>query len=194
MTNNPETTPSFEVLPLTAERWPDLEDLFGAHGAYGGCWCMWWRLPRSEFQRMSGEEKRQGLKDLAETGPVPGLIGYLDGQSAAWIAIAPRETFGALERSRTLKRIDDQPVWSIVCFFVRRSARGQGLTLPLIRAALAYAARQGAAIVEAYPIDTPQEDIPPVNLFMGRIETFRQAGFVEVARFSAKRPVMRWYG
>ena len=35
------SSPSFEFHPLTKDRWIDFEALFGARGAYGGCWCMW---------------------------------------------------------------------------------------------------------------------------------------------------------
>jgi GNAT superfamily N-acetyltransferase len=186
---------SFEApqfLPLTTGNWADLEKLFGPHGAYSGCWCMWWRLPRAEFGRQSGEQRKAGLKGLVDSGQAPGILAYLDGDPIAWVSLAPRETYPALERSRTLKRVDDQPVWSIVCFFIAKAYRGRGLMAELLRGAVTYAAQQGARIVEAYPVDAGDRTVPGgTEGYMGLISAFRRAGFVEVARPSPRRAVMR---
>ena len=140
-----------EFHPLTPDRWEDFARLFGAHGAYGGCWCMWWRETRAEFEKRQGAGNRRAMKQIVESGEVPGILAYAAGEPAGWISIAPREKFSGLERSRVLKRIDDTPVWSIVCFFVGKEYRSRGLAVPLIRAAVEYAAERGAKVVEAYP-------------------------------------------
>src|SRR5881409_2274338 len=116
---------------LTPARWRDLEKLFGDRGACGGCWCMWWRLKRSQFERQKGQENRRALKAIVDSGETPGLLGYTRGEPIAWRAIAPRELYPVLERSRILKRVDDEPVWSIVCLFVARPFRRQGVTVLL---------------------------------------------------------------
>lgn len=182
-----------EFHPLTPERWGDLERLFGPHGAYGGCWCMWWRLSRAEFNRQSGAERKAGLKALVDAGQVPGILAYVGDEPVAWVAIGPRPDFAPLERSRTLKRVDDQPAWAIVCFFIARPYRGRGLMTELIRGAVAYATAQGAPIVEAYPVDTRGGTVPgSTQGYMGLISAFRRAGFVEVARRTPRQPVMRY--
>ena len=181
-----------EFHPVTSERWADLERLFGPRGAYAGCWCMWWRLARAEFARQSSAERKAGLKALADTGRPPGILAYASGNLIAWVSVGPRGDFLSLERSRTLKRVDDRPVWSIVCFFVAPPYRSRGLLVPLIEGAVAYAASQGAAIVEAYPTDPGEERVDGGSAgFMGLVSAFRRAGFVEVARRSVRRPVMR---
>ncbi len=181
------------LFPLTGERWADLETLFGVNGAYAGCWCMWWRLSRAEFSRLDRESRRLALKALVDQGVVPGVLAYVDGQPAAWCSLAPREQYLSLERSPTLKRIDDQPVWSIVCFYVARAYRRRAILLPLIRKALQYAAQNGARIVEAYPYQPDaDEKVQPVSSFMGLYSTLYKAGFVEVSRPSPKRPLMRY--
>ena len=182
---------SFSVHPLTPERWDDFETLFGPNGAYSGCWCMWWRLSRAEFSRLSAADRRLAMKALVDTGARPGLLAYVDGAPAGWCSIGPRQGFASLERSTTLKRVDDQPVWSIVCFFVAKSFRGRGLQTRMLAAALDYARGQGARIVEAYPVEAGQK-LPPVSSFMGLAGTFRAAGFVEVARPSPRRPILRF--
>lgn len=185
--------PDLTFHPLTAERWQDLATLFGERGAYSGCWCMWWRLTRSQFERQKGEGNRQALEQIVAGGDVPGLLAYAGGQPAAWCAVAPRERYPALERSRTLKRIDDAPVWSIVCFFVAKPFRHRGLTAALLRAAVAYAAEHGAQIVEGYPIEPENPDVPPFASYLGVASTFRRAGFIEVRRHSRRGVTMRWY-
>jgi GNAT superfamily N-acetyltransferase len=180
------------IYPLTPDRWADLETLFGPRGAIGGCWCMWWRLTRSEYDRQKGEGNRQAMHAIVASGEVPGLLAYSGGRPVAWCSVAPRTAFPSLDRSRVLKRVDDQPVWSIVCFFMARGFRRQGLSLRLIQAAVDYARSQGARIVEAYPIEPKKDDAPDFYAFTGMASTFRKAGFVEVARRSETRPIMRY--
>src|SRR5207247_5785681 len=79
------------IAPLTAERWPDLVALFGPKGAYGGCWCMYFRRPRaawSEGCKEGGRGNRRALQALAKKGPAPGLLAYVGGEPAGWCALA----------------------------------------------------------------------------------------------------------
>ena len=177
--------------PLTADCWPDFETLFGEHGAYGGCWCMWWRLTRREFEAQQGEDNRQAMKAIVKSGEVPGILAYHEGQPVGWCSVAPREQFGSVERSRVLKRLDDTPVWSIVCFFVAKGYRGQGVAESLIRAAVDYVKSQGGKVVEAYPTVPKTDKLPPVSSFMGMPTMFERAGFVECARPSQSKVIMR---
>lgn len=185
------------VVPATIERWDDLEALFGPRGAYSGCWCMFWRLRRADFGRMTGEGNRSALRDLAMNHRPPGVLGYVDGTAVGWCSIGPREDFAALERSRTLKRVDDAPVWSIVCFFVAKPYRRKGMMAQLLRGAVNYAASQGATTVEAYPIDLHSHRLEGEKLhgyagFMGIVSVFEAAGFVKVADASETQWIMRY--
>lgn len=182
---------SIEVHPLTAERWADLEALFGPRGAYGGCWCMWWRLTGREFGQGAGEGNRRAMEALVGSGQVPGLLAYADGRPVGWCSVGPREAFGRIERSRVLKRVDDRPVWSIVCFYVGRGWRGRGLVAALLEAAVDYAAAQGAQAVEGYPLAPRQDRVPAMYAFRGLVANFERAGFRQVARRSPSSPVMR---
>jgi GNAT superfamily N-acetyltransferase len=181
-----------EFHALTPDRWNDLETLFGERGACGGCWCMWWKMKRSEFKQRKGKENKKAFKKIVADGEVPGIIAYSDGEPAGWCALEPREKYSLLENSRTLKRVDDQPVWSVVCFFVAKPFRGRGVTKRLLQAALEYARKQGAKIVEGYPID-PKKPLPAAFAYTGLVSAFRAAGFVEVLRRSETRPIMRYF-
>ena len=178
--------------PVSRESWPDLEELFGRHGASGGCWCMWWRLKRSEFRARSGEQKRAALKGIVDAGAVPGILAYLGDRPIGWCSIAPREQFPVLDRSPVLGRVDGQPVWSIVCFFIAAPYRGAGLNRLLIGEAVRYAAQHGARIVEAYPVDMAHSQDTSAEAFTGFARTFLGLGFHEVARRSGRRPILRY--
>ena len=189
----PNTLPELAIHAVTSPRWPDLEKLFGPRGACAGCWCMWWKLPRSEFDLLRGDGTRLALKRLVDAGNVPGLLAYVRSEPVGWCALSPREAYPRLERSRVLKRVDNEPVWSVVCFFVARPFRRKGVTVRLLEAAVAHARQHGAAIVEGYPVEPRGTKIPDVFAYTGTISAFRQAGFVEVVRRSATRPIMRRY-
>lgn len=184
--------PDFHFHPLTPDRWDDLERLFGARGATGGCWCMYFHSKQSDYERMKGEGNRQAFRGLVQAGPPPGILAYAGTEPAGWCAVAPRTDYDRLARSRILAPVDDRPVWSVVCFFVGRQYRRQGLTSQLLRAALDYARQNGAQLVEGYPVEPQTAKMPDVFAFTGVAETFRQVGFVEVARRSPTRPLMRY--
>ncbi len=164
----------------------------GPHGAYGGCWCMWWRLTRKVFEQQQGEGNRRAMKAIVDAGRVPGILGYREGQAVAWCSVAPREAFASLNRSPVLKRIDDEPVWSLVCFYIARNFRKAGLMHAIIRASIDHVRRQGGGIVEAYPSILKSKKAPPTSSFMGTPEAFRQAGFAECAAPSAAKRIMRY--
>jgi GNAT superfamily N-acetyltransferase len=186
-----EDPPDIAYHPLAPDRWDDLETLFGQRGACGGCWCMWWRSKRSDFDRAKGEGNREAFHALVSARQALGILAYVDGVPVGWCGIAPRETLPALERSRVLKRVDDQPVWSVNCFFVARPFRRRGLTAGLLRAAVAYAAAEGAQLVEGYPVAPRNSTMPDVFAWTGLLSAFEGAGFVEVARRSETRPIVR---
>ncbi len=184
------------VHPLTPERWPDLEVLFASKGCSIArhCWCMAYRRTGSPGKPESGaanaRTNRADLKALVDAGRPPGLIGYRGGEPVGWVSLGPREDYARLERSPIMKPVDDRPVWSIVCFVVPPAHRGQGIARALLDGAVAYAKRQGATLVEAYPVDKPERTKSDF-IWFGAKSMFDAAGFVEVARRKPERPVVR---
>jgi GNAT superfamily N-acetyltransferase len=178
--------------PANASRWKDLEELFGERGACGGCWCMFWRLPRKEFDAGKGTGNKRALKRIVTAGREPGILAYRGEEPIGWCALAPRQDYVALERSRILKPVDDQPVWSISCLFIKKPYRRRGVSAQLLGAAVEFAAAHGALIVEGYPVEPSMEKMPDPFLWHGIPSAFSKAGFHEVARRSKSRPIMRF--
>lgn len=157
---------------------------------------MFWRMKNSEFQRVRGAGTKTLFKEMTERNEIPGLLTYKDGMPVGWCSIGPREKYLTSERSQRLKRIDDQPIWSIVCFNIHKSHRRQGMMSSLIRGALEHAQNNGASLVEAYPTDLHSPLLTGKKLtgysgFMGIVDAFKENGFEEVGRASETQVIMR---
>ncbi|HYF92661.1 MAG TPA: GNAT family N-acetyltransferase [Symbiobacteriaceae bacterium] len=176
--------------PVTAELWDDFEKLFGKNGACGGCWCMSWRQSRKEYALFHGEANKLAMKQIVESGEVPGLLAYDGTEPVAWCSVAPRSTFPRLEASRWVKLVDKRPVWSVVCFFVAKKYRKQGMTVALLNASADYVRQQGGEVLEGYPA-VPSGEQPPAFLWNGIYNAFLKAGFAEVARSAPTRAIVR---
>ena len=183
----------FTVFPVTPERFADLERLFGPRGACGGCWCMVSRLDRRTFEAQKGAGNHRALQGLVASGTVPGLLAYRDGVPVGWLALAPREDYPRLVHSRIARPEPLPGTWAVSCFFVTPGIRGQGATLPLLRAAARFAFDHGARCLEGYPYEVGQNP-PPVFAYMGLARSFLRTGFRRVAPYGKSRVLMRLDG
>lgn len=185
-----------QAKPLTRERWGDFESIFGARGCSVArvCWCMYYRLSGCEADPPAGctraAANRKRMKALVDAGRFTGLIGYRDRTPVGWVSFGPREEFRKLARSPVMKPVDAQPVWSIICFVVPAEFRDQGMAHALLRAAVAYAKKHGAKIVEAYPVDRKTRAADD-SMWFGSKSMYDAAGFDEVARRRPARPIVR---
>ncbi len=154
---------------------------------------MYWRRPRSEFNKEFGEGNKKAMKEIVFSGKIPGLIAYYEDEPIGWCSVAPREDFPVLNRSPKLKPIDNLPVWSIICLFIAKEYRMQGLTTELVKAAITYAKENGARIIEAYPIIPENSQNPKYEAYTGIKSTFDKLGFKVMIQRSKIRPIMRLY-
>jgi GNAT superfamily N-acetyltransferase len=191
MTKAREAKSDIEFHPLRPDRWSDLEKLFGERGACGGCWCMWWRLPRAQWVMQKGAGNKSALRRLVASNEEPlGVLAYLDNEPAGWCALAKRASYPRLANSRIMAPIDDKSVWSVTCFFVARQYRRRGLMVALLKEAVRFAAKRGAKILEGYPYEV-RKGYPDVFYYTGTASAFQKTGFREVARRSPTRPIFR---
>lgn len=191
---------ALDIQPLTGERLPDLAALFNQGGDPKWCWCAYYRIRGVDFAAGSAARNRQVLEAAVGTtateGRSPGLVAYRDGEAVGWVSVGPREDYERLKRSKVLAPVDERPVWSIVCFVVARSARGQGVATALLDAAVDYAREHGGTLLEAYPIETDGERVSAAKAYKGTVAMFERAGFEVVERrkanaASAPRPIVR---
>jgi ribosomal protein S18 acetylase RimI-like enzyme len=184
-----------DIRPLTPDRWQDFEAIFNARGCSvaRGCWCMYYRRSGTQAfatNRARVKNNKAGFRAIVKAGGTPGLIAYRDGVPVGWVAVGPREDFAKLARSPVLRPVDEAKVWSIICFVVPAEFRGQGVARALLRGAIAHARRQGARLVEAYPVDRQGRSADD-SMWFGAKSMFDAAGFTEVARRKPQRPIVR---
>jgi GNAT superfamily N-acetyltransferase len=178
---------NLRIRPLTPDLWPALEDLFSDNWPCGGCWCMYWRIG-SAYRKQPGKTNQAAFREVVKKGPPPGLLAFDGDLAVGWCQLTPRDALSWLNRSWRLRRVDDVPVWSISCFYVRKAYRKHGVTSVLIAAALKAAKKAGAPALEAYPLDA---DLTPSASSTGYVSTFERAGFRIVGRHTPPRPIMR---
>ena len=176
--------PKLRFKPVTKASWPDFAALFEAPGGPKYCWCMAWRATPQEIKDTGKASRKPLMHGRVEKGTTVGLVGTLDGEPVAWVSIAPRDTY------RDLGGPEPEPgenIWSLACMYVRRQLRGEGHGRELIDAAIAYAKKRGATMLEAYPVDPKS----PSYRFMGFVPAFEKLGFRKVGTAGSRRHVMR---
>lgn len=172
------TSGEIQIHPVTASNWDDFERLFSKRGSPHYCWCSVYRFANN--QDLTKDERKEGMRRLVSGGTPIGVVAYDAREPVGWCSVAPRESYVKLERSRTMPRVTDSdtPTWTVLCFFVVRSARGEGVSLALLRDAVDYAREAGAEIVEGYPFDTAGIS----SRHRGHSRVFEAAGFQQDGR------------
>ncbi len=180
--------------PVTRKNWYKFVTLFGEKGACGNCWCMYYRLPRADFDAGKTDDgNKNAIKNLVWSDRPVGMIGLIEGEAIAWCAFAPRQDFMRLENSRVHKRIDNNEVWSIPCLFINKKYRKSGISVQLLKETIKYARDNGIKIIEAYPTIATKDNIPDSFVWYGLLKSFERAGFKVIDRTSKNRPMVRYY-
>ncbi len=194
MKHNESILDALTFEPVTGKNWEKFETLFGERGACANCWCMFYRLPMAEFKEgKKNNGNKEKIKSLIMSKKPVGLIALYEGQAIAWCALAPREDFIKLEKSRVHKRIDDLPVWSIPCFFIHKKFRRKGVSVALLKGVIEYARKNKIGVIEAYPTIPTQPVLPDAFAWIGLYKSFERAGFRIVDHKSKSRPMVRYY-
>lgn len=182
----------FSYKPLTVQNWTDFETVMGEKGGSAGCWCMWNRLEKREFEEGKGETNKCRMKELVKE-KVTGIILYYEDEPVGWLSIIERNEAVIFNRSKVLERVDDLPVVSISCIYTRKKYTGKGIAEELLKAVIEYAHKTGVAVLEGYPIDTQGKKTISNFVYTGFYSTYVKVGFEEVARRSESKPIMRYY-
>ncbi|MFJ2553107.1 GNAT family N-acetyltransferase [Microbacterium sp. NPDC087591] len=179
----------------TAARWDDVQHALTGGGDGASCQCIWPVLSNKDWNQTTTAQRTQMFHEEIDAGPPPGIVAYVDGEAAGWIRIGPRTRQARIPRTRmiaaaTTEPFDDESVWAVSCFVVRREHRGAGLNRELLRAAVDYARESGARLIEGYPVDTAGEKKRANDLFHGTLNTFTTAGFIETAELKPGRTLV----
>ncbi len=192
-TNDPEFLNQLTFEPLSKQNWAKFVQLFGDRGACGNCWCMSFRLKKQDYEEGKiNEGNKNAMKELVWANKPTGILGFYEDIPIAWCAFAPREHFLKVENSRVHKRIDEQPVWSIPCFFIDKNFRKQGVSVELLKFVIKYAKENNIEVVEAYPTIPTQPKLPDAFAWIGLYKSFERAGFKIVDKTSKSRPMVRY--
>ena len=176
---------------LNTKNWYQFEKLMGEKGGCGGCWCMAFRLPTKEFNENKYDGNKELMHSLVKDQQPIGLLAICEDEPVAWLAMAPREDYIKIENSRTLIRVDDKPVWSITCFFVKKEYRRVGVSKALIKGAIDFARQKDIQTLEAYPALPYSAKVPDAFLWVGLLSSFLANGFKIVKQNGKSRAIVR---
>lgn len=182
-TTTPPPDARVRVRAITANDWPIIEQLFGENGACGGCWCMYWRVPRGGklWDESKGEKNRRAFRKLVTAGNVHGCIAFHGNDPVGWCCVGPRGDFPRIERTKTLATDWDERTWSAPCFYIRSAWRGHGVATALLKEAVKLARKLGAKQLEAYPVEPKSVDkIPAAFAWTGVPRMFEACDFVQI--------------
>ena len=198
------TMPEVTIVPANEASWEDLQAVFGTRGAAATCQCQRYKLrPREAFSKFPAEERARRLREQTDcshpaSDTTSGLVAYLDREPVGWCAVEPRTAYPGLLRNnrvpwegRAEDKTDDS-IWAVTCVFTRAGFRRKGISHALVQAAVDFARRRGARVLEAYPLLTDAgRGFILEELHVGSRSIFEAAGFTEVSRPTLRRVVMR---
>lgn len=189
------------IVPANESSWDDLVAIFGTTDA-GHCQCQRFKVVGWIWRDSTLEQRTAMLRAQTACGnrnaaATSGLVAYVDDEPAGWVAVEPRTEYPKLRTSRVpwtgrAEDKDDDEIWAVTCFVVRKGYRGRGLTYPLALATIDFARERGARALEAYPMLTqPGKEITWGELHVGARQVFEDAGFKQVSSPTIRRVVMR---
>ena len=189
--------PEFSWRPANEASCSDVEAVFEAGGARK-CRCQGLKVPGWIWRDTTQEERDAALVKQAgcgTSGPTSGLVGYLGGEPAGWVAVEPRENYPRIwARQKSWMRIDPdlEGVWSVTCFVVRKAFRRQGLMYQLAGATVEHGKQVGARVLEGYPTEPPPgKTVIWDEASVGLLQVFLAAGYEVEASPTLRRRVVR---
>lgn len=188
-------SPTLKCRKLTRRDWPQIEKLFGARGACGGCWCMFWRFEgaRAEWKKALGAGNKRAFKRLVEAGRVRGCLAFSGREPVGWVSVGPKREFAYFARSRSIPASDDARDWCVSCFYVPAAWRGKGVAGALLAAAVDLAGRSGARSIEGYPLvpKRPGELAPAAFAWTGVPALYKRCQFERAKNPVAEKVIYR---
>lgn len=185
--------PDIAVRDLTPDDWPTVRALFGKNGACGGCWCMYWKVPRGGqlWEDVKGAKNQRAFRRLVTSGEQLGCLAFAQEEPVGWCSVGPRASYPRMERSRVLRCDWDEGTWSVPCFYVPARWRGRGVASALLAGAVDLARRHGARVLEGYPVVPKSAQVPGAFAWTGVPVLFERRGFRDERPSGGPRPIYR---
>jgi GNAT superfamily N-acetyltransferase len=189
--------PEFTWRPANEAATTDVLAVFDGGGARR-CRCQGLKVEGWIWRDSTQEQRDAALLEqtaCGTDGPTSGLIGYVDGEPAGWVAVEPRENYPRIwARKQPWMRMDPERegVWSVTCFVVRKGFRRQGLMYELAAATVEYGRQVGARVLEGYPTE-PADGKTVIwdEASVGLLQVFLDAGYEVAASPTLRRRVVR---
>ncbi len=158
--------PPLPFRPANEAAGEDILAIFGTHGGDGSafrCQCQRYkaiprRLDYADALRPLGERAAR-LREQTQCGnpaaaSTSGIVAYWDGEPVGWCAVERRShhtNLGRVPWSGRSENKCDEGIWAPTCFVVRSGFRRRGVSYALARAAVDFAWKRGARVLEGYP-------------------------------------------
>jgi GNAT superfamily N-acetyltransferase len=179
----PIASEQLTIVPASEASWNDVAAIFGTADYPSRCQCQRFKVVPYIWRDSTQEERTAMLRMQTACGEpdaaaTSGLVAYVDGEPAGWVAVEPRTAYPKLRTSPVPWRgrhedKDDDGIWAVRCLVVRKGYRGRGLTDPLAWATIDFARERGARALEAYPMITqPGKEITWGELYVGARQVF----------------------
>ncbi|WP_018155832.1 GNAT family N-acetyltransferase [Demetria terragena] len=187
----------FSWRPANEASVEDVAAVFDAGGA-SKCRCQALKVPGWIWRDSTQDGREAALREqtaCGTTSPTSGLIGYVDGEPAGWVAVEPRDTYPRIwSRKQPWMRMEPERdgIWSVTCFVVRKGMRNTGLMYELAAATVEYGQQVGASVLEGYPIEpAPGKKVIWDEASVGLLQVFLDAGYDVYASPTLRRRVVR---
>jgi GNAT superfamily N-acetyltransferase len=170
----------YTIRPLDASTWEAFAELVERNnGIFGGCWCIGFH---GEISRTDASWNRAAKERRVRDGRAHAAMVFDDsGTAQGWCQYGSPEELPAIKHRREYEKdVPPRPDWRIMCLFVDRKHRGQGIARAALEGALDHMAEAGGGLVEAISEVTAGRQAQGRFLFSATVELFEEHGFTRV--------------
>jgi GNAT superfamily N-acetyltransferase len=150
-----------QVHPVTRDRIDDWlrffdHDAFAGNPDWASCYCLEPHEPATPAQERAWRETRRTVAQRLRGGTTFGYLAYVDGRPAGWVNASLRSDYG-LYRDVDPDGPESTTVIGVSCFVIAPPFRRHGVASALLDRVIADAPARGAAWIEGYPRNKPDE-------------------------------------
>jgi GNAT superfamily N-acetyltransferase len=171
------------IQPLTRERideWLQFfdHDGFAGNPDWASCYCLEPHVPlTSEQPERPWRQTRAIMAERLQGGRTFGYLAYVNGRPAGWVNASLRSDYG-LYRDVDTDGPEPTSVIGVACFVIAPPFRRHGVASALLDRVIADASARGAACIEGYPLNNPEDS--DAGHFRGPRSMYDARGFTSI--------------